>query len=80
MKMNLVGTLDNERIKKLKKEYLKRKGVRCLICGGDSTISSYADTDRNYCTFDVECEECGSTWQDVYILQDAKNITVGKEK
>lgn len=61
-----------------KKDYLRRKGINCLVCNAaDTTTITDEANDAGYCTMDIECTVCGSTWQDVYTLIDVENIIEG---
>ena len=50
-------------------EYVKGKGLNCLICGSDALKPLECGvTDHHDITQKIECEDCSNTWTDVYKL------------
>lgn len=60
-------------------DYLQHGGSRCLFCkSADITSSSY-EADGDWVAFNVTCDECGATWQDIHTLTSVANLK-GPEK
>lgn len=57
-------------------KYTKEGATRCPNpgCGSDDLQTTGNDTDASYHTRDIECLNCGATWQDVYVMAAAKNL------
>ena len=60
-----------------KKKYLEKSGSLCPFCESKDITSGPVQTDGPVGWADVECEGCGSSWQDVWSLID---ITEAKGK
>lgn len=69
-----------------KKEYLKFNGIKCLNpnCQSEDIESIYGNgpggDHAGYFTLDVICNNCGSTWTDIYPLNDVKNINIKNDR
>jgi predicted Zn finger-like uncharacterized protein len=50
-------------------QYLAVKGVRCPYCGSYDISSEEIDADGGEGTADVECDNCGKTWTDLFGLR-----------
>lgn len=50
------------------REYLKSRGSRCLECGSKNIESGKSNFDFDYCELNVECNDCGAEWMDIYKL------------
>ena len=61
-----LGTTD------LNKKYMDSMGVRCPHCESYNLLTSSTKSDDNYCSRDIECEDCGEEWVDVYTLTSAE--------
>lgn len=58
------------------KKYLDHSGNICPYCGSrDISNDGDVETDDNYAWRDVICDDCGSTWRDLYTLTGAEEIT-----
>lgn len=66
-------------------EYLKVGGVKCINpdCGSKDIESTNGkgptnNYDGSY-SLNVVCNVCGSTWTDIYMLNDVKDINIKNE-
>ena len=53
-----------------KKKYLEKSGSLCPFCESKNITSGRIEADGPVAWAEVECEECGSSWQDVWALVD----------
>jgi len=60
-----------------KRKYLEKSGSLCPFCGNSGLSSGPIQSDGPVAWAEVECEGCGSSWQDVWSLID---ITEAKGK
>ena len=57
------------------KKYIKHGGGVCPYCTSkDITGEGNAVWDANYVIHDVRCDDCDSTWKDIYTLTRAEEI------
>jgi len=67
-----------DKLKKLtvkkKRSYL-RHGSCCPYCGSISITGESVDIDGTGAWQEVDCQECGRRWRDVYRLADVEEIT-----
>lgn len=49
-------------------KYIDDGGVRCPYCGSENITGSYPETDVGESWQDVECDDCGKEWTDLYRL------------
>ncbi len=54
--------------KKRKKEYLKKKGVRCPYCWGDDIAGGRLVVSDGQAYQEVSCLNCHNEWRDIYTL------------
>ena len=60
-----------------KKKYLEKSGSLCPFCESSGLNSGPIQADGPVAWAEVECEDCGASWQDVWSLTD---ITEAKSK
>lgn len=52
-------------------EYIKNRGMYCPQCGSTEITAQLPETPQDiYIHQQVECEDCGLSWVDVYKLVD----------
>jgi hypothetical protein len=56
------------------KKYLESCGNICPYCGGDDLNTGNIQTDSGSAWQDVDCENCGSEWRDLYTLTEVEEI------
>jgi len=61
-----------------KAAYINGGGARCLICNSMDLEGGQYNGDDNFITQKIVCLECGSSWQDVYVLTDVDDIETSK--
>ena len=62
-----------------KKEYLAAKGGKCLLCKStDIEGTGTGNTDDDWHSESVRCNNCGAEWDDIYTLSDV-DLTGGPE-
>ena len=50
-------------------EYVKSGGFRCPYCGStDIAGTGLSDSDADWHSKEIECEDCGKMWDDIYTL------------
>ena len=49
-------------------EYIEEGGCTCLYCGSTNLDGGSIDIDAGLAWQPVYCNDCGSEWQDVYVL------------
>lgn len=59
-----------------KQRYLRNEGACCLFCGSNDIESGSYKTDGNWVAYEIECDNCGATWDDLHILSEIDNITL----
>lgn len=57
-----------------KTAYIEGEGARCPICNSKDLDGEGYEGEGNVITQPIACLECGSSWQDVYILTDIDSI------
>ena len=67
--MPIVELNDNQ-----KAAYIEGQGARCLICNSKDLDGERYEGEGNVITQPIACLECGSRWQDVYVLTDVDSI------
>ena len=63
----------NTLTKKQRKAYIKevgRIGRKCPFCGSYKVSGGHAELEEMWIRQDVECNNCGEDWQDIYKLGD----------
>ncbi len=60
-----------------KKKYLEKSGGRCPFCASKNITSGRIEADGPVAWAEVECDDCGASWQDVWALVD---MTEAKDK
>jgi len=62
-------------IEHLKNKYLKCSH-RCLNCDSDNIEGGSVDVDAGGATQDISCNDCGSSWTDLYVLDTVVNVHI----
>ena len=57
-------------ISSYKEKYLKSSGAHCPFCQSGDITSGPIQADGPVAWAEVQCEDCGSGWQDVWALTD----------
>jgi formate dehydrogenase maturation protein FdhE len=60
-------------------EYLENNGNACPNCDSQEISASVVEFDDTTAWREVVCDECGSTWADVYQLQGYEDLEKGDE-
>lgn len=61
--------------KEQKKNYLASKGSECPHCNSTNITSiEHPQADSGEMTQEIECEDCGEAWKDVYQLSGVEDI------
>ena len=58
-------------------QYAEGRGVRCPCCGSENVTGGRFECDAGSAWQPVDCEECGASWQDVYVLNGYENLSPG---
>jgi len=58
----------NQITDEIQKKYLANPAA-CPWCDGDIQADAAADVDEGIATQDIDCLECGRSWQDMYRLE-----------
>ncbi len=58
-----------------KRKYLNKSHL-CLNCGSSDIEGGSINVDAGGAMQDISCIVCGSTWSDLYMLDDAVNIKI----
>lgn len=59
-------------------KYVKCGGSCCPLCQSKDVTGGCFDADGNYVWCEVSCEDCGATWDDIYVLNGYDNLKKGK--
>ncbi len=62
-------------IQHLKNKYLKASH-RCLNCDSDNIEGGSVNVDAGGAIQDIYCNDCGSSWSDLYKLDDVVNVHI----
>ena len=54
--------------------------IQCLHCGETNLTASPTESDGNTRWSEVACDDCGTTWQEVYSITLITNIEIGEIK
>jgi len=46
----------------------------CPVCKSYDIVGGHVETDDGFCWQPVECEDCQSEWQEVYVFAHVDNI------
>lgn len=57
--------------------YIQHKGIRCPVCHSPTVTGGFVAVDEAAAVQGVDCDECGSNWEDHYTLKEVKNLCVG---
>ena len=57
-------------ISSYRQKYMKSSGAHCPFCESTNITSGPIQADGSVAWAEVECEDCGSVWQDVWTLTD----------
>lgn len=60
--------------KDLEKEYIKAGGTQCPFCKSSSITGKGFETDGGDVWQEIECEACGMSWLDCYVLKGIEAI------
>jgi hypothetical protein len=72
--MNRLATFDGTIPKEIP---VDTEPLRCIQCGEDSFTGSPLDSSYNSVWRDMECDNCGTAWTEVYTISHLENITIG---
>ncbi len=61
-------------------EYVDEIGYQCPVCRGHNLSTKSFDGDAGFVWQNVSCDDCGSTWKDVYTLSSMTDLKIGKKK
>ena len=64
----------------LLKDYIDDGAACCPVCASMDLAGGRTSTDADYHSIEIECCECGSTWEDVYVLKYATNLEIAYNK
>ena len=62
-----------------KRKYLEKSGSLCPFCESSGLSSGPIRADGPVAWAEVECDDCGASWQDVWALVDMAQVTDGPE-
>lgn len=62
------------------KQYVEKNGVICPVCLSNRISSEHVELDGSYGLANVECKDCGATWQDVFYLTGYENLVLPELK
>ena len=54
--------------------YANLKGVLCPVCRSKQITGHNIKIDTNYASQEITCNECGSSWHDIYKLIGYENL------
>ena len=57
-------------------KYIKGGGNHCLSCGSDEIEGDSVNIDSNTAAQEISCNECGSTWKDIYELSSVVDVEI----
>ncbi len=60
------------------RQYLERGGICCPACGSTAVAGGHIVAEYTSAWAEVECENCGSTWRDVYTMTGYEELKVGE--
>ena len=61
------------------KKYLERGGICCPFCGSTAVAGGHIVAQHTNAWAEVECEDCGAQWRDVYSMTGYEIIR-GRER
>lgn len=64
--------------KSIQEEYLENGGTRCPVCGSDHLSGEQFEAEPGSASQLIICNDCGSSWSDVYTLSGITNIEVAE--
>jgi hypothetical protein len=59
------------------KQYLKNPTI-CPVCRSSDISGGQVDVDMGSCWQEIECEDCGAKWTDIYKLIGYADLRKGK--
>ena len=64
---------------KLKSKYLSINGNLCPVCDSNDLATSSFEVSGATTSQKIDCDQCGSSWLDVYTLTDMGKLTAGPD-
>ena len=69
----------SDREEKLKSKYFSINGNFCPVCDSNDLATSSFEVSGATTSQKIDCDQCGSSWLDVYTLTDIENISIGPD-
>ena len=60
-------------------EYVADSGVHCPVCGSENLEGQRIEITRDGAAHDIMCQDCGSSWVDLYTLSRYDYLSINSE-
>lgn len=57
-----------------KEQYIREGGVRCPYCASEDIEGTSFESDLDFSSQKITCNNCGKRWEDIYTLIDIIEI------